>query len=110
MVRGLTARILRQCGYTVIEAAGAADAIRSAGESSNKIDLLLTEAVLPDMNGDELAKTIGASYPGIKILFISGKPRGVGGILTPAQKELKFIQKPFMPEVLSRRIREILEG
>ncbi len=103
-------RMLFDLGYTVLAAATPQEAIRLASEHVGTITLLLTDVVMPGMNGPDLAKTIRSADPGIKCLFMSGYMDmniTPGGLLEPGTN---LIQKPFAFEELAARIREVLDG
>jgi len=110
LVRGLTGRVLAACGYQVWEAAQASDALERLRQQNQPPQLLLTEVVMPDMSGRELADRIAAIQPDVRVLFMSGysdetvESSGVSGY------DGTFLRKPFTPEVLTRRIREVLTG
>ena len=106
-VRGLTRTILTSRGYRVLESESASDALKLVADSDVAIDLLLTDIVMPGMNGPELARHAAAARPGIRVLFMSGYTEtGVidHGVITA---ETPFIQKPFTSSALHRKICEI---
>jgi CheY-like chemotaxis protein len=109
-LRRLVAHVLRDFGYTVLEARDAADAIAIARKRDVEVHLLLTDVVMPKMRGPELATEVRAERPQTKVLFMSGYmddeslARGDGGQPPP------LIAKPFSPEALARRIREVLDS
>jgi PAS domain S-box-containing protein len=104
-VRRLTAHLLRQCGYDVYEAASAENALSKV--VAEPVDLVLTDVVLPKMNGFELAAQLSALRCGAKVLFMSGYSeetlRGQAGAMGAI-----LIQKPFAPAALVEKVREIL--
>jgi len=103
-------RILVTLGYMVLAAATPEECIRLAREKAGRIELLLTDVVMPGMNGPDLAKTICGSDPKIKCLFMSGYMDTAivhGGVLEPGTN---LIQKPFAFEELAARIRAVLDG
>jgi CheY-like chemotaxis protein len=108
-VRSLLGRALRGCGYTVLEAAGGADALRLAAEHAGPIHLVVTDVVMPVMNGRQVAERLAALRPGVRALFVSGYTddavvrHGLGGA------EAVFLQKPFTPDALARKVRELLD-
>ncbi|HTS19711.1 MAG TPA: PAS domain S-box protein [Verrucomicrobiae bacterium] len=108
-VRTLNARLLRANGYTVVEANNGRDALRVAEQQpSGGIDLLLTDVIMPEMGGKELAQRFQTVYPKMKVLFCSGYTQEAidrGGVLDP---ETAFLQKPFTPTTLTWKIREVL--
>jgi PAS domain S-box-containing protein len=110
IVRKLARRILREKGYTVIEAKSASDAILIAESYSAKIHILVTDVVLPDKNGRELMNLIAAGRPGIKVLYMSGYTDNAivhHGVLEPGTI---FLQKPFTPDTLIAKVREALQA
>ena len=103
-------KMLENLGYQVLEASGPDKALELAKDHAAEIDLLLTDVVMPQMNGRDLAKQIQRVCPGIRILFMSGYTANViahRGILDP---DVNFIQKPFSKNALAVKVREILEG
>jgi two-component system, cell cycle sensor histidine kinase and response regulator CckA len=108
-VRALTRRILQTCGYTVLEAAHGGEAIRQAEQHAGTIHLLVSDVVMPEIGGRRLAERIMALKPGIKVLYLSGyTPDGVVryGVV---DSEAAFLQKPFTPSRLSRKVRDVLD-
>ncbi|HEX6116004.1 MAG TPA: ATP-binding protein [Solirubrobacterales bacterium] len=100
-------RILRQTGYAVVTSPGGRDALRKL-ESEDHFDLLLTDVVMPEMSGTELAGRAAALYPDLRILLMSGyvdRP-GVG----PLQDDSELLEKPFRAEDLLEKVREVLES
>jgi PAS domain S-box-containing protein len=109
MVRGLVREILQSRGYRVLEARHGAEALEVAARHKN-INLLVTDVVMPHMSGRELMDRILPSRPELKVLFISGytdNAMAPHGILEPGEQ---FLQKPFTPEALARKVREILDA
>jgi two-component system, cell cycle sensor histidine kinase and response regulator CckA len=107
-VRTLASRILRDRGYTVVEAGDGLEALRLAGEYSGEIHLVLTDVIMPGMSGSALVSQIEAARPGIKALYISGYTDNAivhHGIL---DSNIAFLEKPFSPNQLARKVREIL--
>jgi signal transduction histidine kinase len=109
-VRNLTAHVLREQGYTVLEAANGIEALNVAGDhAAEKIHLLLTDVVMPQMGGRELAERLKVIRPTTKILFTSGYPDSTiiyQGLLDP---DVDFIAKPLSPSTLARKVREVLD-
>jgi two-component system, cell cycle sensor histidine kinase and response regulator CckA len=108
-LRTLTRDILRLKGYTVLEAANGAEAIELSNRTPGEIHLLLTDVVMPGINGRALADQLKLKRPGMKIAFMSGytgQRVGQKEILEPGSF---FIQKPFSREQLATRVREALE-
>ena len=109
-VRTVARHILERCGYRVLVAHGAGDALILCEKEQGAIDLLLTDVVMPQMSGVELTKRIEARLPGLKVLFMSGYTDDSivrHGVLT---SEVPFLQKPFTAESLARKVREVLTG
>ncbi len=101
--------ILQQQGYIVLEAAEAATAIRMADQYAGSIDLVVTDVVMPKMNGRILARAIQERRPDAKVLYMSGYPDDAivrHGVLEPGTP---FLQKPFTPGTLVRKIRQVLD-
>jgi PAS domain S-box-containing protein len=109
-VREIAAHVLRDHGYEVLEASNGEEALRVAqGLDKDGIHLLLTDVVMPEMGGRELAKRLSAERPGLRVLFLSGYP-GVATIREGMQDpRLTILQKPFSPSLLARRVRETLD-
>lgn len=104
-VRRVAARILREAGYTVIEAANAAEALELC--KSNAIDLLLTDVVMPEMNGLELAKQVSERWPDLQMLFMSGYAgdRVQGASLID---QVAYLEKPLTPRKLLSHVARLL--
>jgi len=109
MVRNLTRRILEVCGYTVIEARNGVEAMKLCEENNSRIDLLMTDVVMPLMDGRELSEKVSALNPQIRTLFTSGYMNDRIMRLGVSGDEINFIQKPFAPDALARKVREMLD-
>jgi signal transduction histidine kinase len=109
-VRKLASRVLQGMGYTVLEAAGGEEALALMDEHEGELDLLITDVVMPDISGIELAERMAAARPGLKVLFTSGYvgklPKGRLADLEPSQ----ILQKPFRAADLTERVRELLDA
>jgi len=108
-VRELTAFALREQGYTVFEAVNGEEGLRVAREQGGKIDLVLTDVIMPVMGGKEMADHLRTSHPDTKVLFTSGYTEdaiGHHGVLRPG---IVFLQKPYMTTTLARKVREVLD-
>lgn len=108
-VRAVAERSLRRWGYSVLSAEGGPEAIRFAQDHPEETDLLLTDIMMPGMNGLMVAEELSQIRPGIRIFFMSGyadQDLVRQGLLDP---ETHFLQKPFTPQELAGRVREILE-
>jgi signal transduction histidine kinase len=110
LVRDLARRLLIQQGYTVLEASNGEEALRVAQEhDGEKIHLLLTDVVMPQMGGKELSEKLKPLRPDIGILYTSGYTDNAivhHGTLEPGTY---FLQKPFSPKTLSHKVREVLD-
>jgi signal transduction histidine kinase/response regulator RpfG family c-di-GMP phosphodiesterase len=109
-VRQIAARTLRAQGYTVIEAANGTEALQITHTHPGAINLILTDVVMPSMGGGALVEQLKALYPAIKMLFTSGYTDDTivhHGQLKPG---VQFIQKPFSPAALARKVRDVLDS
>jgi len=109
-IRALIRMRLAAHGYTVLEAASAEEALDLSAQHAGPIELLLTDVVLRGDSGRVLADRLRAQRPGVKVLYMSGYTDDViahHGVLEPG---LVFLQKPFTPAALARKVREALEG
>ena len=107
-ILNLTRLVLERLGYTVLAARTPSEAIRLARECPGRIGLLITDVVMPEMNGRDLAKDLLSIRPNIQRLFMSGYTADViahQGVLDPG---VHFIQKPFSPRALGAKVREVL--
>jgi DNA-binding NtrC family response regulator len=109
-VRRLAAEILTAQGYKVLETAAAAEALAIADGHAGAISLLVTDVVMPQMNGRELADRLVERRPGLRVLYMSGHTDDIlvqHGVLEAGRA---FIQKPFSMDALTRKVREVLDG
>ena len=108
-LREVVARILSRNGFQVIIAANGAEALKAAEKHKGHIHMLLTDVVMPQMQGQELANRMRVIMPGIKVLFMSGYAQpmlGVSGTLEPG---VVLLEKPFTEPLLLARVRQVLE-
>jgi PAS domain S-box-containing protein len=110
MVRSLTRQILEECGYTVLEAQNGVEAISLCEKQDCQIDLLMTDVVMPQMGGRELAERFARVYPWMKILFTSGYTDDAVVRHGVINAETNFIQKPFTPDRLAHKVRKVLDA
>jgi CheY-like chemotaxis protein len=107
-VRALTRHVLRRCGYTVLEARDGAEALDLAGRHAGRVDLLLTDVVMPVLGGRELAQRLAGLRPELKVLFLSGYTDDAVVRHGVREAETAFLQKPFTPSSLALKLREVL--
>jgi CheY-like chemotaxis protein len=109
-LRRLAELFLKENGYRVMAAADGSEAQQVAAQISGPIDLLLTDVVMPGINGRVLAERLSPSHPGMKVLYMSGYTDSFiagHGVLEPGTH---LLRKPFTEEVLIRKVRELLDG
>jgi len=106
----LTTTMLKMQGYTVLAASTPGEAIRFAREHQGEIHLLITDVVMPEMNGRDLAKNLLSLYPDIKRLFMSGYTANVIAHHGVLDQGVYFIQKPFTMQAMVAKVREVLDG
>lgn len=107
-VREMTAEILNQYGYEVLEAANGTEALLLSERFPNRIHLLITDVIMPGMNGYDLSVRFASLRPTMKVLFISGYTADMiarQGVLEPGAA---LLSKPFTPDALARKVRELL--
>lgn len=107
-IQEVTEKMLHRLGYTVLSASTPGQAIRLAREHAGAIDLLLTDVIMPEMNGRDLAKNLLSIYPGMKRLFVSGYTADVIAHHGVLDAGVHFLQKPFSTDTLAAKIREVL--
>ena len=109
VVRGLARQILAQAGYNVLDACSGEEALRLGREHGDPIHLLLTDVVMPETSGKEIAQRLTSLRPTTCVLFMSGYTDDAivhHGVL---DSNVEFIQKPFTPVALARKVREVLD-
>jgi signal transduction histidine kinase len=109
-LRALTARVLRDLGYQVLEAADGAQALEVARAQERAPQLLLTDIVMPGMRGNLLAERLVDLLPGLKVLFMSGYTGSAQDVQGWLGGGGAFLQKPFSPDVLAHKLREVLDS
>jgi len=109
-VRRFAAEALRSYGYEVLQASGGWEALQLVQSSPRSIELLVTDVVMPEMNGPELARRLRAKLPDIRVMFISGYPDGLLAQEGVSDLQASYLQKPFTPAGLARKVREALSG
>ncbi len=109
-LRKFTQEVLLMHGYRVLDAENGEDALRVCKEHDGQIDLMITDVVMPKMGGKKLAERLQPLYPHMKVIYMSGYTDNAiveHGVLAPG---LNFLQKPFSPEGLARKVREVLKS
>jgi len=107
-VRNLAVQILRQAGYTVLSAANGRAALELAEQYAGRIDLLVADVIMPDINGKQLAEKLRCDRSDIKILFISGYAANIIAHHGVADTDVHFLGKPFSRESLLEHVRSTL--
>ena len=103
-------KILTSLGYRILTASSGEEALQVAEAHTGEIQLLMTDVILPGMNGRQIADRLTELYPGLKVLYCSGYTENSivhHGVLNP---ELHFIKKPFNKLTLSQKIRSVLDS
>jgi PAS domain S-box-containing protein len=109
-VRALTRRVLQGCGYTLLEAGDGVEALQVAAAHDGRIDLLLSDVVMPRMGGRELAERLKALHPVARVLFLSGYTDDAVVRHGVQEDQVAFLQKPFTPARLALKVREVLDS
>ncbi|MCB0168488.1 MAG: response regulator [Anaerolineae bacterium] len=108
-VRAITAKFLRKRGYNVEEASTIEEALDMCCGSKVAVDLLITDVIMPNMNGYELAKQLKQCYSALKVLYISGYPDDILDEHNVTTEGLALLEKPFSADTLARKVRELLD-
>ncbi len=108
LLRQLVRSILQTRGYTILEASGGMDAIRICQQHEGPIHLLVTDVIMPGMNGQSLTEQVTALRPHARVLYMSGCADSTLLTLSERKIEIAFIQKPFTPYALVCKVREVL--
>jgi PAS domain S-box-containing protein len=110
MILAMTREMLERLGYKVLAADRPEESIRMAGEYDGEINLLMTDVVMPEMNGMDLAERVAALYPDIKLLFMSGYTADVVAHRGVLDEGVAFLQKPFILKDLADKLRRVLQS
>ena len=109
-IRELGARALRYRGYIVLPARHSAEALNLAERYDKTIDLLLTDIVMPGLNGPQLAGRLRQARGHLKVLYTSGYTDDTAALREVQAAGADFMQKPYTPESLARKVRAVLQG
>jgi len=107
-VRQVTSAMLEKLGYRVFSAHDAAQSMKIVQDHA--VDLLLTDVIMPDMDGKQLYGRIASRHPGVKVLYMSGYTGDVIAERGVLQEGVHFVQKPFTQQILGQKIRDALQG
>jgi two-component system, cell cycle sensor histidine kinase and response regulator CckA len=107
MVRDLNRQILQMCGYTVVPARDGLEALATSGSRGDRVDLLVTDVQMPRMGGPDLAQSLVARRPGVKVLFLSGLADGEGAGPAGLPAGAPFLAKPYTPTELAGKVRGV---
>jgi CheY-like chemotaxis protein len=109
-VRGVASRALREGGYRVLAAAGAGEAMELAARAPGPVDILVTDVVMPGVNGKALAVELQRRRPAMRVLFVSGYAEDILGRHGVLEPEVEFLPKPFTPSALVSKVAAVLRG
>ncbi|HBB97646.1 MAG TPA: hypothetical protein DC054_19870 [Blastocatellia bacterium] len=110
VVRKLVGEVLDNEGYRLLEASNGVAALSICARYEERIHLLLTDVIMPEMSGRALADRLVPQYPEMKVLFMSGYTDDVIGHHGVLDAGTAFIEKPFALDVLARKVRDVLDG
>nr|MBC8279060.1 PAS domain S-box protein [FCB group bacterium] len=108
-VRNIAVMSLKKYGYRVIEAENGGAAYLKCKKAEQPMDLIVTDVVMPDMNGKELVESVREFWPDIKVLFMSGYTYNVIAKKGIIESEVSFLQKPFDPKDILQKVREAID-
>ena len=110
-VRGLTSRVLRKHGFTAIEASGGDEALELYRQRSGDVSMLVSDVVMPGIQGPELAERLRAQSPQLKVLLMSGYSEALTSAgKRPHGDSTSFLQKPFSPAALIAEVEKLLHA
>ena len=108
IVLNLAVKVLKRLGYKVLHAMNGAQALSLANDYQEPIDLLLTDVIMPSLNGRQLAEHLSLLHPETKVLYTSGYTENIIAKHGVIGDDIHFMAKPYTPQVLSSKIREVL--
>jgi PAS domain S-box-containing protein len=109
-VRQLVCEMLQRLGYQILQASGGAEALRLFEQHQGSIDLLITDVIMPQMSGRELAQRLKVLQPSLKVLYISGYTDDMLAHHGVLESNVFLLQKPFAPDELAKKLREVLDA
>ncbi len=109
-VRSFAARALRMRGYNVLEAGGGEEALDIVKNSASKIDLIITDVVMPNMDGPTMVRAVKASNPDLPVIFMSGYAEEAFRRNDQSSEDIHFLPKPFGLKQLAAKVKEVLSG
>jgi CheY-like chemotaxis protein len=109
-VRKLLARILRSRGYDVFESEDGPSALALLNSTNRQMDLVVTDLVMPKMSGTRLAEEIQTRWPAVKLLFVSGFPRGDARQAGSRVASVPVLHKPFTSQQIEKTVRDVLDS
>jgi CheY-like chemotaxis protein len=110
LVRRLARRALEACGYAVLEASDASQALALSEGGAAAIDIVVTDVIMPGMSGRELVTQLSAARPGLRILYMSGYTDNAIAHRGILDEGTHFIQKPFTMRALAQKVRDVLDA
>jgi DNA-binding NtrC family response regulator len=108
-IRELAGRVLRTSGYEVVQARNGRDALTIEAGHRGDVHLLLTDVMMPELNGPDLAQRLVVRRPAMKVLYMSGFGYHLAVASKLVGRQTGFVQKPFTPEMLSLAVRDLLD-
>jgi two-component system cell cycle sensor histidine kinase/response regulator CckA len=107
-VRSFAARALRMRGYNVLEAGGGEEALEIVKDAANKIDLIITDVVMPNMDGPTMVRNVKATHPDLPVIFMSGYAEEAFRRNDQSSEDIHFLPKPFGLKQLAAKVKEVL--
>jgi CheY-like chemotaxis protein len=109
-VRQLVCEMLQRLGYQILQAGSGAEALHLFEQHKGSIDLLITDVIMPQMSGRELAQRLKTLQPSLKVLYISGYTDDMLAHHGVLESGVFLLQKPFAPDELAKKLREVLDA
>lgn len=109
-VRSVTKRFLEASGYEVLEARSGPEALAISRSHAGPVDVLITDVLMPGLDGPELARELRGQRPGLGVLYLSGYSETMARAQKPSVSGSRFLQKPFTKQALNAELRRVLES